>query len=217
MEPEEQITTPATARTWRPRLGYPGGHWPLQISHARLAAHVLFDSAGLMMKGLRRHGGYAWAANALNDELSAGFWFRLPSLKAAVEGFGDENLIAEAKAAAQRLERAGRHPARLGGPGPGQHVYWMEARGREGKILFRSAPLKAGESLAQELYPRFTRAVVLTSSRPGPRTPGPGLRPPAPGACPEETQELVLGSPFDCFKQVEAPTSSRLVPDPRQG
>jgi ATP-dependent DNA helicase DinG len=193
-----------------PRLGFPG-ELAQQISSARLAAHVLFEEAGLKLKSAQ---GQAWRseANALNDGLSSWLLDAAASLKKAAEPLSDEGLASEAKAAAQRLEGVADTFRAWNTQSLEHHVYWIEPRGRRGgELLFRSAPLKAGEALADELYPRFS-GLVLTSATLA-TDKGLAFARQRLGL-PEETRELILGSPFDYFRQVELHLS-RQIPDPK--
>lgn len=191
------------------RLGYPGD-LSSQISSARLAAHVLFEEASLCVKAKSGQAAQM-EAGALNDGLSSWLLDAAGSLKKAAEDLSDEGLASEAKAAAQRLEKTADTLRAWNDQQLAHHVYWVEPRGRKGEIMFRSAPLKAGEALASELYPRFS-GLVLTSATLATHS---GLKFTRQRlGLPEETIELVLGSPFDYFRQVELHLS-RQIPDPR--
>ncbi|MES2202657.1 MAG: ATP-dependent DNA helicase, partial [candidate division FCPU426 bacterium] len=202
------VMDPRSGKGLAARLGFPG-ELALQTAESRSAAHHLFDQAA----GHLKVSGATVGPHGFDDAVSGHLLAVAATLKKSAEALNDEALASEVKAAAIRLEKAADGlRAWLGQTLPAQ-VYWMEPRGRKGDLVLRSAPLRAGEALAAELYPRFA-SIIFTSATLATHK-GLGFSKTRLGL-PEATSELVLGSPFDYRTQVQMHLDTR-VSDPRKG
>jgi ATP-dependent DNA helicase DinG len=207
------VSDPKTGKGLASRLGYPEG-LAAMISGARAALHAFFEEAQSKLRaaGMGSRQGMEWPAHILTEGVSTWLLDAAGVLKKAAESLSDEGLATECKATAQRLENTADTLKAWVSQSLPEHLYWLEPQGRKGELLLRSAPLKAGEALALELYPRFS-GLVLTSAT---LATDKGLDfSRARLGLPDDTKELVLDSPFDYSKQVQLHLTRR-PPDPRK-
>lgn len=207
----EPVHDAKTGKGLAARLGFPDKLLQ-QVSGARLAGLVLFEAAALRLSQSPPRQSLEVAAGTFHEELSQHLIDAAKTLEAAAAPLSDEGLAAEARSAGQRLAGLADTLRAWVSQEDQAQVYWLEPQGRKGEVALRSAPLDAGAALADELYPRFT-SVVLSSATLATHKGLDYARKKL--GLPDDSSELVLGSPFNYKEQVELHLSAA-IPDPRK-